>query len=56
MAKSSKGAHVCPVGITDDVRKYDAGLGIGLEESLNRGMKEVPNEFVEKGGEVYTKA
>jgi phosphomethylpyrimidine synthase len=42
--------------ITEDVRKYAAGLGIAEEDALKRGREEKLKEFVEKGAKVYAKA
>jgi phosphomethylpyrimidine synthase len=42
--------------ITEDVRKYAAQHGLSESEAFESGMKEKTKEFVEKGGEVYSKA
>lgn len=44
------------VNITEDVRRYAEDQGIEAEKALEHGMEEKSREFVEKGGEVYTKA
>jgi phosphomethylpyrimidine synthase len=49
------GPHFCSMKITEDVRKYAEEQGLSESEALDRGMEEKAKEFVEKGGEVYTK-
>ncbi len=39
----------------EDVRKYAAEQGIAEEEVLKKGMEEKPEEFTEKGSELYAK-
>jgi phosphomethylpyrimidine synthase len=41
--------------ITEDVRKYAEEQGIAEESALARGMEEKAREFVDKGGEIYSK-
>jgi phosphomethylpyrimidine synthase len=41
---------------TADLRKYAAEQGIAEEDALKNGMREKPEEFVDKGAEVYAKA
>jgi len=41
--------------ITEDVRKYAAEQDLSANEALKNGMEEKSREFLEKGGEVYTK-
>ncbi len=50
------GPHFCSMKITQDVRDYAAQVGLSAEEALKRGMEEKAEEFVKRGGEVYTKA
>ena len=50
------GPHFCSMKITEDVRKYAAGLGVSEQDALSAGMEEKSREFVEKGAEVYSKA
>lgn len=40
---------------TEDIRKYAAEHGTAEDEVLNKGMEEKSKEFVEKGGDVYTR-
>lgn len=49
------GPHFCSMKITEDVRKYAAGLGVSEMEALEKGMEEKSKEFVESGAEVYIK-
>ncbi len=49
------GPHFCSMKITEDVRKYAAGLGVSEIEALEKGMEEKSKEFVESGAEVYLK-
>ncbi|WP_333842977.1 phosphomethylpyrimidine synthase ThiC [Pelomicrobium sp.] len=50
------GPHFCSMKITQDVRDYAAQMGLSEEEALKKGMEEKAEEFVKRGGEVYTKA
>jgi phosphomethylpyrimidine synthase len=50
------GPHFCSMKISEDVRKYAAGLGLNEDEALKAGMEQKAREFVEQGAEVYTKA
>ena len=47
------GPHFCSMKITEDVRKYAAERGLEEEEALEVGMKEMKEEFLVTGGEVY---
>jgi phosphomethylpyrimidine synthase len=49
------GPHFCAMKITEDVRQYAAEQGVNEQEALKRGMQAKSKEFVEKGGEVYSK-
>ncbi len=49
------GPSFCSMRITEDVRAYAEKLGVGVEEALERGMREKSREFVEKGSELYQK-
>jgi phosphomethylpyrimidine synthase len=49
------GPHFCSMKITEDVRKYAEEQGVGEEEAIRVGLAEKAKEFVEKGGEIYTK-
>ncbi|HUP93664.1 MAG TPA: phosphomethylpyrimidine synthase ThiC [Burkholderiales bacterium] len=49
------GPHFCSMKITQDVREYAAQQGLAEGEALARGMEEKAHEFVEQGGEIYTK-
>jgi phosphomethylpyrimidine synthase len=50
------GPHFCSMKITQDVRDYAAKQGLADEQALVRGMQEKAQEFVEQGGEIYSKA
>ncbi len=50
------GPHFCSMKITQDVRDYAAKQGLAEEQALTRGMEEKAQQFVEQGGEIYTKA
>jgi phosphomethylpyrimidine synthase len=47
------GPHFCSMKITEDVRKYAAERGMEADEALEAGMKEMSEEFLVTGGEVY---
>jgi len=47
------GPHFCSMKITEDVRKYAAERGLEEAEALEAGMKEMKEEFLVTGGEVY---
>jgi phosphomethylpyrimidine synthase len=47
------GPHFCSMKITEDVRKYAAERGLEEEEALEAGMKEMSEEFLVTGGDVY---
>jgi phosphomethylpyrimidine synthase len=49
------GPHFCSMKITDDVRKYAEEQGVAEEQAVRLGLAEKAKEFVEKGGEIYTK-
>jgi phosphomethylpyrimidine synthase len=48
------GPHFCSMKITQDVREYAAQKEIDEQAALGVGMKEKAEEFVARGGEVYT--
>ncbi|MCZ7562578.1 MAG: phosphomethylpyrimidine synthase ThiC [Burkholderiales bacterium] len=50
------GPHFCSMKITQDVRDFAARQGVSEDEALARGMAEKAAEFVERGGEIYSKA
>ncbi len=50
------GPHFCSMKITQDVRDYAAKQGIAESEALAKGMEAKAVEFVQKGGEIYSKA
>jgi phosphomethylpyrimidine synthase len=41
---------------TEDNRKYAIDQGLSQKEALEKSMEAKSQEFVEKGGEAYTKA
>jgi phosphomethylpyrimidine synthase len=49
------GPHFCSMKITEDVRKYAAEQGVGESEALQQGLQDKSKEFVQNGGEIYTK-
>jgi phosphomethylpyrimidine synthase len=49
------GPHFCSMKITEDVRKYAAEQGVAEEEAIRLGLAEKAKQFVETGGEIYTK-
>jgi phosphomethylpyrimidine synthase len=49
------GPNFCSMKITQDVRDYAAQQGISETEALQDGMTRKSSEFVEKGGELYSK-
>ena len=48
------GPHFCSMKITEDVRKYAEEIGMTGDESLEKGMLEKANEFVNSGSEIYS--
>ena len=50
------GPHFCSMKITQDVRDYAAKQGVAESEALAKGMEAKAVEFVNKGGEIYSKA
>ncbi|MFO7579764.1 phosphomethylpyrimidine synthase ThiC [Nitrosomonas halophila] len=49
------GPNFCSMKITQDVRDYAAQQGISEAEALQDGMAQKSSEFVDKGGELYSK-
>jgi len=49
------GPNFCSMKITQDVRDYAAQQGISETVALQEGMARKANEFIEKGGELYSK-
>lgn len=49
------GPNFCSMKITQDVRDYAAQQGISEAEALQDGMAQKSSEFVNKGGELYSK-
>jgi len=49
------GPHFCSMKITQDVREYAAQKQIDEAAALTLGMQEKAREFVDAGGEIYTK-
>lgn len=47
------GPKFCSMSITEDVRKYAEEHGYMEETVLAEGMKQMSQEFVEKGSNVY---
>jgi phosphomethylpyrimidine synthase len=49
------GPKFCSMKITQEVRDYAEKMRIGLQDSLDEGLKEKAKEFVEAGSEIYVK-
>jgi len=49
------GPHFCSMKITQDVREFAAKQGVSTDEALAEGMAQKASEFVERGGEIYSK-
>ena len=49
------GPHFCSMKITQEVRDYAAGQGIGAREALSQGMQVKAVEFMRRGAELYHK-
>ncbi|WP_292979645.1 phosphomethylpyrimidine synthase ThiC [Nitrosomonas sp.] len=49
------GPNFCSMKITQDVRDYAAQQGISETDALQEGMTRKASEFIEKGGELYSK-
>jgi phosphomethylpyrimidine synthase len=49
------GPHFCSMKITQDVREYAVQQGLAESQALERGMQEKAQQFVEQGGEIYSK-
>jgi phosphomethylpyrimidine synthase len=47
------GPHFCSMKITEDVRKYAEEHGFQETESIEAGMREKAEEFIQTGGEIY---
>jgi phosphomethylpyrimidine synthase len=50
------GPSFCSMKITDDIRQYAAENGMSENEAIADGMAHKSRQFVEQGGEIYTKA
>ena len=50
------GPHFCSMKITQDVREFAQKQGIAESEAIEKGMESKAVEFVQKGGEIYSKA
>jgi phosphomethylpyrimidine synthase len=48
------GPHFCSMKITQEVRDYANHAGVGVEQALQQGLAEKSEEFLKKGGELYT--
>jgi len=49
------GPHFCSMKITEDVRKFAAEQGVGVEQAIQAGLEQKAREFVNKGAEIYSK-
>lgn len=49
------GPKFCSMKITQEVREYAAKMHIGLQDSLDEGLKEKAKEFIEAGSEIYVR-
>ena len=50
------GPHFCSMKITQDVREFAAKQGLSDADALAKGMEAKAVEFVQRGGEIYSKA
>src|SRR5688572_26382190 len=50
------GPQFCSMRITEDLRELADAQGISTEEARRRGLAERSEAFVERGGELYSKA
>ena len=50
------GPSFCSMKITDDIRQYAAEKGMSENEAIADGMAHKSRQFVEQGGEIYTKS
>jgi len=50
------GPHFCSMKITQDVREFAAKQGLSDEDALKKGLEVKAVEFVQKGGEIYSRA
>ncbi len=48
------GPKFCSMEISQQVRDYAAEHGYGDEEAVEKGMEEKSDEFIDKGGEIYS--
>jgi phosphomethylpyrimidine synthase len=50
------GPQFCSMKISQDVRDYAAGKGIGdVDAALEQGMSDKSREFLQQGAEIYRK-
>jgi phosphomethylpyrimidine synthase len=49
------GPHFCSMKVTEDVRKYALEQGLSEQEAKRKGMAEKSREFIQQGGEVYSR-
>jgi phosphomethylpyrimidine synthase len=49
------GPHFCSMKITQDVREFAASQGVSEADALTKGMEAKAAEFVEQGGEIYSR-
>jgi phosphomethylpyrimidine synthase len=47
------GPHFCSMKITEDIRKFANENGLNDQESLETGLREKAEEFVQSGSEIY---
>ena len=48
------GPHFCSMKISDEVREFAKSKGLESQTALQKGMQEKAEEFVSKGGEIYS--
>jgi len=48
------GPQFCSMRITEEVREYARSRGLSDAEAIDQGLAEKSEEFVEKGGEIYS--
>jgi phosphomethylpyrimidine synthase len=50
------GPKFCSMRITEDIRRFAEEQGVGTEEAIDAGMKEMADRFREGGSELYVEA
>jgi phosphomethylpyrimidine synthase len=50
------GPHFCSMKITQEVREYAEQHNLNDQAAIEAGMREKSQQFVQIGGEIYTKS